>query len=169
MRIEAAAQRGDELNAAGQCVGLETDEILLGLEQADRGSATIGGKRYAELREPLTQVGALLEARALHPGRSARNHLRSLAASQGIGSERVEHLLELVGLAHVADKRVKGFSLGMGQRLGVAVALANAALFVVMALHDERTLASSPLAEAYAAYRRRVGVLLLLPRRARDA
>jgi ABC-2 type transport system ATP-binding protein len=107
-------------NGAGKST---TMRLVLGLEQPDQGSATIGGQRYAELREPLRKVGALLEARALHPGRSARNHLSYLAASQGIGEARVEHLLELVGLAHVADKRVKGFSLGMGQRLGVAVAL----------------------------------------------
>jgi ABC-2 type transport system ATP-binding protein len=71
----------------------------------------------------LRRVGALLEARALHPGRTARNHLRYLALSQGISVTRVEEMLELVGLADVADKRVGGFSLGMGQRLGVAVAL----------------------------------------------
>jgi ABC-2 type transport system ATP-binding protein len=107
-------------NGAGKST---TMRLLLGLERPDAGSATIGGKRYAELRDPLRQVGALLEARALHPGRSARNHLRYLAATQGIPAARVEELLELVGLAEVADKRVKGFSLGMGQRLGVAVAL----------------------------------------------
>ena len=71
----------------------------------------------------MRRVGALLEARALHPGRTARNHLRYLAYSQGIATTRVDELLELVGLADVADKRVGGFSLGMGQRLGVAVAL----------------------------------------------
>jgi ABC-2 type transport system ATP-binding protein len=71
----------------------------------------------------LRRVGALLEARALHPGRSARDHLRYLAATQGISNARVDELLDLVGLGAAADKRVKGFSLGMGQRLGVAVAL----------------------------------------------
>jgi ABC-2 type transport system ATP-binding protein len=107
-------------NGAGKST---TMRLVLGLEQPDAGSATIGGKRYAELREPLRKVGALLEARALNPGRSARNHLRYLAATQGISDTRVDYLLDLVGLAGAADKRVKGFSLGMGQRLGVAVAL----------------------------------------------
>jgi ABC-2 type transport system ATP-binding protein len=107
-------------NGAGKST---TMRLVLGLERPDKGSATIGGKRYAELHEPLRRVGALLEARALHPGRSARDHLRYLAVTQGIGQRRVDELLELVGLADVADKRVKGFSLGMGQRLGVAVAL----------------------------------------------
>jgi ABC-2 type transport system ATP-binding protein len=107
-------------NGAGKST---TMRLVLGLERPDKGSATIGGKRYAELHEPLRRVGALLEARALHPGRSARDHLRYLAVTQGIGQRRVDELLELVGLAEVADKRVKGFSLGMGQRLGVAVAL----------------------------------------------
>jgi ABC-2 type transport system ATP-binding protein len=107
-------------NGAGKST---TMRLVLGLERPDSGSATIGGKQYADLTDPLRQVGVLLEARALHPGRSARNHLRYLAATQGISMTRVDHLLELVGLGDVADKRVKGFSLGMGQRLGVAVAL----------------------------------------------
>jgi ABC-2 type transport system ATP-binding protein len=107
-------------NGAGKST---TMRLVLGLDRADAGTALIGGKRYAELAQPLRQVGALLEARALHPGRSARNHLRYLARTQGIGDDRVEEMLELVGLASVADKRVRGFSLGMGQRLGVAVAL----------------------------------------------
>jgi ABC-2 type transport system ATP-binding protein len=107
-------------NGAGKST---TMRLVLGLEQPDAGSATIGGKRYAELHEPLRRVGALLEARALHPGRSARDHLLYLAATQGIAASRVDELLELVGLGGVAAKRVKGFSLGMGQRLGVAVAL----------------------------------------------
>jgi ABC-2 type transport system ATP-binding protein len=107
-------------NGAGKST---TMRLVLGLDRPDSGAATIGGRPYVELARPLCQVGALLEARALHPGRSARNHLRYLAQSQGIANARVEELLELVGLASVADKRVKGFSLGMGQRLGVAVAL----------------------------------------------
>ncbi|HEX3823372.1 MAG TPA: ABC transporter ATP-binding protein [Mycobacteriales bacterium] len=107
-------------NGAGKST---TMRLVLGLERPDGGTATIGGKQYADLTDPLRQVGALLEARALHPGRSARNHLRYLATTQGISMSRVDELLELVGLADVADKRIKGFSLGMGQRLGVAVAL----------------------------------------------
>jgi ABC-2 type transport system ATP-binding protein len=107
-------------NGAGKST---TMRLVLGLDRADAGSALIGGKRYVELAEPLRRVGALLEARALHQGRTARNHLSYLAYSQGVPQARVGDLLELVGLADVADKRVRGFSLGMGQRLGVAVAL----------------------------------------------
>jgi ABC-2 type transport system ATP-binding protein len=107
-------------NGAGKST---TMRIVLGLDRADAGFATIGGVRYADLTDPLRRVGALLEAKALHPGRSARNHLRYLADSQGIARSRADEMLELVGLADVADKRVGGFSLGMGQRLGVAVAL----------------------------------------------
>ncbi len=107
-------------NGAGKST---TMRLVLGLDRPDAGVATIGGTRYADLAEPMRRVGALLEARALHPGRTARNHLRYLAYSQGIAAARVDELLELVGLADVADKRVGGFSLGMGQRLGVAVAL----------------------------------------------
>jgi ABC-2 type transport system ATP-binding protein len=107
-------------NGAGKST---TMRLVLGLDRADAGKATIGGKRYVDLDKPLCRVGALLEAKALHPGRSARNHLRYLAQTQGIATSRVDELLELVGLGSVADKRVKGFSLGMGQRLGVAVAL----------------------------------------------
>jgi ABC-2 type transport system ATP-binding protein len=107
-------------NGAGKST---TMRLVLGLDRADAGTARIGGQRYVDLAEPLRRVGALLEARALHPGRTARNHLRYLALSQGIAPSRVDDMLELVGLASVADKRVGGFSLGMGQRLGVAVAL----------------------------------------------
>jgi ABC-2 type transport system ATP-binding protein len=107
-------------NGAGKST---TMRLVLGLDRADAGCALIGGRPYVELREPLKRVGALLEARALHPGRSARDHLRYLARTQRIGARRVDEVLELVGLADVATKRVKGFSLGMGQRLGVAVAL----------------------------------------------
>jgi ABC-2 type transport system ATP-binding protein len=107
-------------NGAGKST---TMRLVLGLDRADAGTATIGGQRYADLVDPMRRVGALLEARALHPGRSARDHLRYLATTQGIPISRVDELLELVGLADVAHKRVKGFSLGMGQRLGVAVAL----------------------------------------------
>jgi ABC-2 type transport system ATP-binding protein len=107
-------------NGAGKST---TMRVVLGLDRPDSGTATIAGKRYDELDEPLRKVGALLEARALHPGRTARSHLRFLAQSQGIALSRVDELLDLVGLHDAADQRVKGFSLGMGQRLGVAVAL----------------------------------------------
>ena len=84
---------------------------------------TIGGKSYADLAAPLREVGALLEARAIHTGRSARNHLLALAATTGIPRRRVDEVIDLVGLTDVASKRAGGFSLGMGQRLGIASAL----------------------------------------------
>jgi ABC-2 type transport system ATP-binding protein len=87
------------------------------------GEARINGTRYVDFPAPLREVGALLEARAVHTGRSARNHLLALAATTGIPRRRVDDLLGLVGLEEVADKRVGGFSLGMGQRLGIAAAL----------------------------------------------
>ena len=107
-------------NGAGKST---TMRMILGLDTPDSGTATIGGRPYRDLANPLRRVGALLEAKALHPGRPAREHLRYLAASQGIPDARVDYVLGLVGLADVATKRVGGFSLGMGQRLGVAVAL----------------------------------------------
>jgi len=107
-------------NGAGKST---TMRMILGLDAPDSGTATIGGRPYRDLVNPLRRVGALLEAKALHPGRTAREHLRYLAASQGIPDSRVDYVLGLVGLADVATKRVGGFSLGMGQRLGVAVAL----------------------------------------------
>lgn len=107
-------------NGAGKST---TMRLALGLDRPDGGAIRIAGRPYAQLDEPMRVVGALLEARALHPGRSARNHLRYLAQTQGIGPDRVEEVLDLVGLTGVADKRVGGFSLGMGQRLGLAVAL----------------------------------------------
>ena len=100
-----------------------TMRLLLGLDRPTSGSATINGKRYADLPAPLREVGALLEARAVHTGRSARNHLLAMAATNGIPTRRVDELIGLVGLDGVAGKRVGGFSLGMGQRLGIASAL----------------------------------------------
>jgi ABC-2 type transport system ATP-binding protein len=100
-----------------------TMRLILGLDAPDAGQARIGGRRYRDLRWPLREVGALLEARAFHPGRSARAHLRALAASNGIPRPRVEGVLDLVGLAEVAGRRAGSFSLGMGQRLGIAAAL----------------------------------------------
>jgi ABC-2 type transport system ATP-binding protein len=84
---------------------------------------TVNGKAYRDHSAPLHEVGALLEARAVHTGRSARNHLRALAQTSGIPTSRVDELIDVVGLHDVARKRVKGFSLGMGQRLGIATAL----------------------------------------------
>jgi len=100
-----------------------TMRLLLGLDRPDAGSSTINGRAYRDLPAPLCEVGALLEARAVHTGRSARNHLRALAATHNIPRRRVDELIGLVGLDGVAGKRVGGFSLGMGQRLGIAGAL----------------------------------------------
>ena len=100
-----------------------TMRLILGLDTPDAGQVRIGGRRYRDLRWPLREVGALLETRAFHPGRSARAHLRALAASNAIPRSRVEEVLGLVGLAEVAGRRAGGFSLGMAQRLGMAAAL----------------------------------------------
>ncbi|MGZ4334313.1 MAG: ABC transporter ATP-binding protein [Gaiellaceae bacterium] len=100
-----------------------TMRLVLGLDRPTRGHVTVNGKPYAEHKAPLREVGALLEARAVHTGRSARNHLRVLAQTHGIGRRRVEELIDVVGLHDVARKRAGKFSLGMGQRLGIATAL----------------------------------------------
>ncbi len=100
-----------------------TMRLILGLERSDTGEVRIGGRRYRELRWPLREVGAMLEAKAFHPGRSARSHLAALAAGNGISRGRVDEVLDLVGLTDVAGRRAGKFSLGMGQRLGVAAAL----------------------------------------------
>lgn len=100
-----------------------TMKILLDLATADEGRASIGGCRYRELIEPARTVGAMIESDAFHPGRSGRNHLRILADAVGIGHDRVGAMLERVGLADAADRRVGGYSLGMRQRLGLAAAL----------------------------------------------
>src|SRR3954465_8354130 len=107
-------------NGAGKST---TMRMMVGLDAATSGRVAIDGQRYQDLRFPLRHVGALLEARAIHPGRSARNHLRWLADSNGIDRRRVDEVLEVVGLAEVAHRRSGGFSLGMGQRLGIATAL----------------------------------------------
>ena len=100
-----------------------TMRLLLGLDAPDAGQARIGGRRYRELRWPLREVGALLEAKAFHPGRSAHAHLHALAASNQIPRSRVEEVLGIVGLGGAARRRAGGFSLGMAQRLGIAAAL----------------------------------------------
>ena len=107
-------------NGAGKST---TMRLILGLDRPSGGSALIDGKPYRELRDPLRHVGALLEAKAVHGGRSAFNHLLYLAQTQGVPRRRVSEVLDLVGLTSVAKKRTKGFSLGMGQRLGIAAAL----------------------------------------------
>jgi ABC-2 type transport system ATP-binding protein len=100
-----------------------TMRLILGLDAPDAGTVTVNGKRYAEYPAPLHEVGALLEARSIHTGRSAYNHLRALAQTHGIPRHRVDELIEIVGLESVARKRAGQFSLGMGQRLGIAAAL----------------------------------------------
>jgi ABC-2 type transport system ATP-binding protein len=107
-------------NGAGKST---TMRLVLGLDRPTKGTVTVNGRRYDQLAAPLHEVGALLEARSVHSGRSARSHLLALAATHGLGPKRVDELLELVGLTQVARKRVGAFSLGMGQRLGIAAAL----------------------------------------------
>jgi ABC-2 type transport system ATP-binding protein len=100
-----------------------TMRMVMGLDRPDSGTVTIGGRRFGDLRWPLREVGALLEAKALHPGRSAANHLLSMAQTNSIPEARVDEVLELVGLESVARRKVGKFSLGMSQRLGIASAL----------------------------------------------
>jgi ABC-2 type transport system ATP-binding protein len=107
-------------NGAGKST---TMRVLLGLDAADAGTALIGGRPYASLRRPLSQVGSLLDAGALQPGRSARNHLLWLAHSQGLGARRVDEVIEQAGLGSAARRKAGGYSLGMRQRLGIAAAL----------------------------------------------
>jgi ABC-2 type transport system ATP-binding protein len=107
-------------NGAGKTT---TMQLLLGLARADSGEAFIGGRRYPTIERPITVVGVLLDAGAVHPSRSARNHLRWLAQSNGIPASRADDILRFVGLAGTARRRVRTFSLGMRQRLGVAAAL----------------------------------------------
>jgi ABC-2 type transport system ATP-binding protein len=107
-------------NGAGKST---TMRLVLGLDMPTAGDARVNGRHYVDHPAPLREVGALLEARAVHAGRSARNHLRALAATHAIGVARVDQVLDLVGLTDVARQRVGTFSLGMGQRLGIAAAL----------------------------------------------
>jgi ABC-2 type transport system ATP-binding protein len=107
-------------NGAGKTT---TMRMIIGLDAPSTGTVTINGRAYRDLAAPITEVGALLDAKALHGGRSARNHLRVLAASNGLPAGRVDTVLRTVGLQDVADRRAGGFSLGMGQRLGIAAAL----------------------------------------------
>jgi ABC-2 type transport system ATP-binding protein len=107
-------------NGAGKST---TMRVILGLDCADSGTALIGGRRYRDLRRPLTQVGALLDAAALQPSRSARNHLLWLACSQGLPAGRVDEVIGEAGLESVIRRKAGGYSLGMRQRLGIAAAL----------------------------------------------
>jgi len=107
-------------NGAGKST---TMRVILGLDAPTGGRTTIKGQPYAALKTPLRQVGSLLDAKGMHGGRTAYNHLLWMSQSNGIARSRVDEVLEMVGLAKVASKRTKGFSLGMGQRLGIASAL----------------------------------------------
>jgi len=107
-------------NGAGKST---TMRMILGLDSPTSGTATVNGRPYAEHTAPLHEVGALLDAKAVHTGRSAYNHLRAMAATNGVPASRVDEVIDLVGLREVARKRAGGFSLGMGQRLGIASAL----------------------------------------------
>ncbi|MFF4902466.1 ATP-binding cassette domain-containing protein [Streptomyces sp. NPDC001068] len=107
-------------NGAGKST---TMRMIVGLDAPTSGSVTVNGRRYAGHQAPLQEVGALLEAKSIHPGRSAHNHLRALALTHGIPRRRVDEVVEMAGLGSVAKKRAGAFSLGMGQRLGIAAAL----------------------------------------------
>jgi ABC-2 type transport system ATP-binding protein len=107
-------------NGAGKST---TMRMMVGLDRPTAGTATIDGRPYARLTAPLREVGALLEARAVHGGRTAHRHLLALAATAGVSRSRVDEVIDLVGLGEVAHRRAGGFSLGQGQRLGIASAL----------------------------------------------
>ncbi len=107
-------------NGAGKST---TMRMIVGLDRPTAGTVTVGGSAYRTLRSPLTEVGVLLDAKAAHTGRTAREHLRAMAVTHGIGRHRVDEVIELTGIGAVAGKRAGKFSLGMGQRLGIAAAL----------------------------------------------
>ncbi len=107
-------------NGAGKST---TMRMIVGLDRPSAGGVTVNGRPYAAHRAPLHEVGALLDAKAVHTGRTAYNHLLAMAVTHGIGASRVHEVIELTGLESVARKRVGGFSLGMGQRLGIAAAM----------------------------------------------
>ena len=107
-------------NGAGKST---TMRMIVGLDKPTSGTVTVDGRPYSSLRSPLTEVGVLLDAKAVHTGRSARNHLLAMAATHGIPRSRVDEVIALTGIASVARRRAGKFSLGMGQRLGIAAAL----------------------------------------------
>src|SRR5581483_7335507 len=107
-------------NGAGKST---TMRVILGLDAPDAGTALIGGQRYRSLRQPLTRLGSLLDASALQPSRTARNHLLWLACSQGLPARRVDEVLAQAGLEQAARRKAGGYSLGLRQRLGIAAAL----------------------------------------------
>jgi ABC-2 type transport system ATP-binding protein len=125
-------------NGAGKTT---TMQLLLGLASAESGEALIDGRRYATIARPLTVVGALLDAAAFHPSRSARSHLRWLAQSNGIPVVRADQVLDFVGLSNAAGKRASAFSLGMRQRLGIAAALLGDPPILIL---DEPTIGLDP-------------------------
>jgi ABC-2 type transport system ATP-binding protein len=116
-------------NGAGKST---TMRVIAGLDEPTSGTVRVNGKQYRSSRAPMAELGILLEAKAVHTGRSARNHLLALGQTAGIGRRRVDEVIELVGLTDVAGKRVGGFSLGMGQRLGIAAALLGRPQTVVL-------------------------------------
>lgn len=116
-------------NGAGKST---TMRMIAGLDAPTSGLVRVNGRRFDTAPAPLAELGVLLEARAVHTGRSARNHLLALARTAGLGRRRVDEVLELVGLADVAGKRAGGFSLGMGQRLGIAAALLGSPRTIVL-------------------------------------
>ncbi|WP_328683105.1 ABC transporter ATP-binding protein [Streptomyces sp. NBC_01261] len=116
-------------NGAGKST---TMRMIVGLDRPTSGTALVNGKRYAQHRAPLQELGVLLEAKAVHPGRSAFHHLMALAYTHGVPKRRVEEVIDLAGLHDVAHKRVGAFSLGMGQRLGIAAALLGDPAIVVL-------------------------------------
>ena len=116
-------------NGAGKST---TVRVILGLDTPDEGEALVGGRHYEQLRHPLTQVGALLEAGALQPSRSARNHLFWLAHSNRLRASRVDAVIDLVGLHSAARRKARGFSLGMRQRLGIAAAMLGDPPVIIM-------------------------------------
>ena len=107
-------------NGAGKST---TMRMILGLDRPTSGTAKVNGRPFRQARSPLTELGAMLEGKAVDKGRSARNHLRAVGATIGVGNARVDEVLQIVGLSEVANKPAGGFSLGMGQRLGIATAL----------------------------------------------
>jgi len=107
-------------NGAGKST---TMRVLLGLDRPTAGTATIGGRHYRDLAEPLREVGALLDAQAMHPGRSGRSHLRIAARTNGLPPSRVDAVIAQAGLERAAGRRIRSYSLGMRQRLGIASAL----------------------------------------------
>lgn len=128
-----------------------TMRLILGLDAPTGGSVTVNGKAYRDHAAPLHEVGVLLEARAVHTGRSAYSHLLALAQTQGIPRSRVQELIELVGLGDVANKRVGQFSLGMGQRLGIAQALLGDPRVVILDRLSHQIEATPPLLDSASA------------------